>query len=77
MKRGVFFPKSMPQGLNGSGKVPVRDKMLPQRLKPSYFKAFAYGLKAVPFRKMSFSAACKAHCSCFLKYGLKPVPFTP
>jgi hypothetical protein len=30
---------------------------MPQRLKPSSFKAFTYGLKPVPFKDRSFSAA--------------------
>jgi hypothetical protein len=32
----------------------------PQRLKPGVFQLITYGLKAVPFNNLSFSAACKA-----------------
>jgi hypothetical protein len=35
------------------------EAIIPQRLKPNSLQAFTYGLKAVPFRKMSFSAGSK------------------
>jgi hypothetical protein len=31
-----------------------REEIIPQRLKPNSFKAFTYGLKAVPFRSRTF-----------------------
>jgi hypothetical protein len=54
--------KSVPQGLKAKEVGRWMSGLKPgptQRLKPTTFKVWMYDLKAVPFRRMSFSAVGK------------------
>jgi hypothetical protein len=44
--------------------MPVLRRKLPSAAKAEFITAVVYGLKAVPFREASSSAACKAEQIC-------------